>query len=377
MMKKNPVLTIFLLYALPILTWIFVSYQLAPISFSWQVTLAGLTILFLGSALFAAFFPKFNEVKPPVAASIKEEPKPSVVIAPTENTEPYKEEITALKEQLTPLQEELHTLKEALQKEQIEKGDLKDRLEAALTEDAGKQELAAHKIEGLEAENHLKQQAIEQLENQIHDLRYEIKTLLQLAEVDYSRSSFETTARKKEERPAPKPYLETPVEIFPSFKEGISSQEEASQLLRKCLQIAKTLSAGYRAATSLPQDPYALDLRRLFDELRLETGALIVVYSPKEERLLYASKESKTLLGISPEKFILDFDSLTQDSLALWKSSAAKLLTQNEVSLSLSLKSPSGENKHLDASLGAVPTGVFRNLVIGVIFPAVLFDHMM
>lgn len=382
-MKKSLVLPILFFYLLPIIAWIYFSYLLTPISFSWQVTFSGIALSCLGGALLATFVAsKLNKkMVTPVAKAtlpvketpplIKQEPNKELL----NSIEEHKKEIAELKKVPLLLKEEIENLKSSSQVLLEENEALKKRLNTLSDEEAIKLQNALHKIEELESENLQKEMAKDQLENQIHDLRYEIKTLLQLAEVDYNRPP--SHLKKMEQKVSPLSFNE--IETTPiSYQTGdVSTLDEAKVLLQKCLQITNNLSGGYRSSALPPQDLYALDLRRLFDELKNESGALIVVYSQKQEKLLYASKESKTLLGISPEKLILDFDTLAEDKLSLWNLSVNKLKTENEVSLSLTLTTSKGEKKHLDALLGTVTSGSFRSVVIGVIFPAVLFDFKM
>lgn len=78
---------------------------------------------------------------------------------------------------------------------------------------------------------------VEQLECQIHDLRYEIKTLLQLTEVDYSKFVMEQPVKKAE--------LD---DELPRVQ-GNVKEEEARILLRRCLDVAQKITFPTRRAS--------------------------------------------------------------------------------------------------------------------------------
>jgi hypothetical protein len=243
-------------------------------------------------------------------------------------------------------------------------------------------------IEDQRSEMEKRQEQIHQLDTKVHDLSYEIKTLLYLHEEEASPAQ---SALIKEEMSLS--YLnETPkiskeqaniivgeasIEQENNIPEkAIQAPIEAALLLKKCINIAQKLaganyysneSSRYREFSS---SYFAIDQRRLFDSLRGETGALLVVYSQKEQKLLFANNESKTILGWNPEKFLADFAAIMQEGIQDWKKALHILSTTSESQARLLAKTKQGQEMLLNCHLGVIPSGLFRNYVIGVLYPA-------
>lgn len=241
-------------------------------------------------------------------------------------------------------------------------------------------------IEDQRTEVEKRQEQIYQLDTKVHDLSYEIKTLLYLNE---------------EEAPSPKssPIVKEEFLLSQAAFQGnwldhqeisyaaldslqannsenpVQNSSEAIHLLKKCILIAQKLtganyynneSSRYREFSS---SYYAIDQRRLFDNLRNETRALIIVYSPKEQKLLFANNESKTLLGWNPEKFVSDFSSIMHEGISDWKKALSLIPTASESQARLLAKTKNGQEVILNCHLSGVPTGLFRNYIIGVLYP--------
>lgn len=356
---KNELVYIFLLYLFPILGWIFYTHLNAPLIFSWTIALVGFILLSFGSVLLFSLM-KMQRVT--VRESVVHEPpEPQIIIEkvfqPPEPPTEYIEKIQQLEMGINEIALDLENKELELARQLLENKEINEKLQEALEATASKEEEARKKIESLEAETHQKIQASKQLENQIHDLRYEIKTLLQLTEVDYQ-------AFPKEEA-----FIEHTIAPSPSLVCNLPAQESAKGLLTRCINIAQKMTAGYHVSSvrHLSSDPYAFDLRRLSDALRHEMGALIVVYSPKEERVLFSNAESKSLLGLSPEEFSQDFNDYIDTGFSQWKGGVRQLLTKSEVSLLIDFQTKNHDTVPLKVLLGAIPTGVFRSLVIGVL----------
>jgi PAS domain-containing protein len=244
-------------------------------------------------------------------------------------------------------------------------------------------------IEDQRAEMEKRQEQIYQLDTKVHDLSYEIKTLLYLHEEETAPQKASTTikedasraflhgALQESQETASVAILAPPVSSDTHVLENpVRTATEAASLLKKCITIAQKLtgsnyysneSSRYREFSS---SYFAIDQRRLFDNLRSETGALIIVYSQKEHKLLFANNESKTMLGWSPEKLLADFSSIMQEGIYDWKKAVTLLATSSEAHARLLAKTKNGQEVLLNCHLGVVPTGLFRNYVIGVLYPA-------
>jgi len=244
-------------------------------------------------------------------------------------------------------------------------------------------------VEDQRNEMEKRQEQIHQLDTKVHDLSYEIKTLLYLHDEEGSRTQSPPKISKENKSPSLmrepnsdiQPIILTAV-TPPTIEQESNTQEnpiqnpiEAIQLLRKCIQIAQKLtganyysneSSRYREFSS---SYFAIDQRRLFDSLRSEKGALLIVYSLKEQKLLFANSESKGILGWSPDKFLSDFPTIMQEGIQEWKKALQMLVTTPESQVRLLAKTKQGQEILLNCHLGTISSGLFRNYIIGVLYP--------
>lgn len=289
---------------------------------------------------------------------------------------------------------EIDSLTAELQKVQTEKANIKKLTESAASEI---EELKLSYTNQLEQQQqHIrdlhetiaeqkailekKQHQSSLLESKVGDLTYEIKTLLQLAEA-HSGSLFssDTPESVLAAEPTPPPVKE-PIPVA-SSREAPSVNHtmtiaEGSQQLRRCLDIAQKITGSQRFGSQLytfsesPAESFALDLRRLCERLRSDTSSThnaILVYSPKENQILFASNQIRDLTGWSPEKFIQTFGEILQDEGA-WKQGVSGLSMRSEVQTHLSLKTRTGQTNMFQVHLGTIPTGIFRNHVIAILY---------
>lgn len=219
------------------------------------------------------------------------------------------------------------------------------------------------------------QEQIRLLTTKVNDLTYEIKTLLYLQESEsLAKPIYQPPQTTKP--PSPPVVPQSPEKTTLSEMETlIKTTAEAEILLKRCLGVAQTFigtnyygneSSRYREFSS---PYYTIDQRRLFDSLRSETSALILVYSLKEEKFVFANHLSKTILGWNPEKLIQDFSGLCQESMVDWKKALALLTTQPQAQTRLLLKTRDGDELVLNFHLGQVSVGLFKNYAIGIMYP--------
>lgn len=223
-----------------------------------------------------------------------------------------------------------------------------------------------------------KEQEIEKLQIKVHDLSYEIKTLLQVT--DFNSSKEAKQPRESVHLAAKSMQLEFPDLIEqPAAVEApnqIKTEREAHRQLRRCIDIAQKMTGSqylgnYHARfRDFSPDAYALDLRRLCESLRSEKSAAVYVYSQKERRLLFINNQVKTLLGWTAEQFIQDFLHILQTNPQEWNTSLQQLASLNELQTHLAFKNKKGEQVVAHCRLGMIPTGIFRGNVIGVLYPA-------
>lgn len=212
-----------------------------------------------------------------------------------------------------------------------------------------------------------KQQHIQQLEDKVRDLTYEIKTLLHLAE------KTQINEIPKQQELFSKPNLpETASLGSPIVERPINGEDEATYQLRRCIDIAQKMTGASHynrlaKRNELSIEHHALDLRCLFESLKNENTFAIIVYSQKENKLIFANGQIKPLLGWSSEKFIQNFLSIIEESSEAWNNSIAQLAYKNECQTELSLKSKTGSSIQIKCHLGVIPTGIFRSNILGIL----------
>lgn len=283
------------------------------------------------------------------------------------------EELEAKNEELRRLQHEYQILQHQLDSLQAAheeyKQSVQDELEQQRKLVADSQKTISDQREGIDK----KLQQISQLESKVSDLTYEIKTLIQLAEIENQSMpiypSFPTV-----ENP-PTPIIEAADDEIPHLPEKqVRNETEAGIQLKRCIDIAQKITGAshYNSSNSrfkdLAIDNYTLDLRRLFDSLRMENASAIVFYSQKENKVLFVNNQTRNLLGWSPDKFVLSFNDIVEPSKDAWRQGIASLAIKNAAHISLKMKSKSGSPMEVQALLGIIPTGLFRHHVLGVLY---------
>lgn len=209
-----------------------------------------------------------------------------------------------------------------------------------------------------------KQRYIGKLEGKVHDLMYEIRSLLQLDARE--EIPLQTYPEQKEDfTKYLLPSRKAPVEI--------TTQYDLALILQKYLtDTEKFPSFGMKDGKSrfldLPLENYAINQRQLFDSLRDETCAIVFVYSQMEGKLLFMNSHAKTLLGWSPEKVIKDFGTLAED-LEPFHHALRLLQRQREASCEISLKDKYGVAIDFKCLMGAIFEGPFQHHVIGLLSP--------
>lgn len=186
-------------------------------------------------------------------------------------------------------------------------------------------------------------------------------------------SSIITASKNLEEEKKKAILSHFPLELF--------SEEDLQGKLKKCIEGAVKLGApgglGGRASklSDFAFDGFAIDLRRLFEHFRWEK-AVIFIYSPQQDRLLFVNEEIKDLLGWSPDKVLLNFPTILVQGINYWRKLASSL-GHNEIrQLEILLKTREGKTLRAITVLGVIPSGTFQHLLIG-IFASPSSTHLM
>lgn len=274
------------------------------------------------------------------------------------DAEAKKEEKRQLLLQIEDMKKEFERLQEAhtlLQKAETTASDRREMLLRDYQQTISEQRMILEK----------KQRYIGKLESKVRDLMYEIRSLLQLEEREPETKKQIAFIEVDEVTPSQNYYSQGPVTTY-----------DLALLLQRTVKRAETFTgATHLAAKSKARyldlsDSFAIDLRRLFDLLRDETSAIIIIYSQIEEKVLFANNMVRTLLGWSPEKFVKDFLSVLGPAGAHeWKRALSKVIAQGEISFSLSLQNKQGLESPFQAYVGVVTSGPFAGHIIALLAP--------
>ncbi len=372
--RRKVTLLILLAYLLPIFG---LSFLQADASRSWSLLGFGMVTAASGSFLFFWLLLTWEQglsVSIPIPL-IEKPPEPAVDLLAKGRVEELEKALQERQQQLDVKNNELselHTLQGRQEKIFEEQRDAQQREFAVqrqhLLDDMDKQRqlLVEHYQTILEQRDILdrKTQQMTQLENKVRDLNYELKTILHLTEKTIPI----------DEIPASKPFLKMKQkELQPLVDTVVQSEEEAETQLKRCLEIAQSMTgASHYGNTSRFREfsagHFALDQRRLFDRFRTEENSTIFVYSQTDNKMLFVNDRVKLLLGVTTERFVQGFGEIAAPGLQSWHEALQQLTFRNEVHLHLPLKTRFGEEVVLECLLGIVPTGLFRNQVIGILF---------
>lgn len=348
------VLILLLCYLLPLVGLTLYATTITPASELWNVLSIGLALTFFCSL--AIFWAIASQVNTDVPREISTPPAPQK----NEYIELYQDAMKqneSLQEQIEKIKVEsegLHANTQAIQEQ------LEEQKRAAVKQ-LQQQQTQIRELQGTIADQksllEKKQQQISQLDTKVNDLTYEIKTLLQLAEAHTSILNSE-----------PK---EPATQESYSNERQIQNEDDASSQLKHCVDIAQKMtgSSHFGSYTDSRLDTFSIDLRRLGDNLRTENGCAILLYSPKENQLLFANPQIKTFTGWSPDKFIQNFHDLIHNN-DTWQRTISSLSMRNEASIQLGVKTKSGGETDLHGQLGVIPTGIFKHHVIAVLYEA-------
>lgn len=354
--------TILFLYLFPLLL-ISSSY----LSKSWDRFSLGLLVASFGTCLlFLLLFrrEKTLQYKEAIPPSRKIDDVPPLLESPVARVEEdllKQQEFEKLKEEV----EHLELDKRALQKQLDQVSHELEVCHQTFQEQSERKETAYRELQQALSEQRAiverHQQHISILETKERDLHYEIKTLLQLATTDPL---------------PPEPSENYPANRLPPIDMQVRTPESASQQLKRCLDIAAKMNGSYYFGNNthrfkdLSLDHHALDLRHLCDTLRGESSAIVVLYSQKEHRLLFANNVVRDLLGWSPEKFIQSFADIIQNG-EEWQKGLNQLATTQEVKINLVANTKNESAVTLQCHLGMVYSGSFRHHSIAVMYPHV------
>lgn len=383
------VLMIILCYFLPIITLTSFSMGMMPQNSSWTVFTLGLLISVSGSSVlfllinqWAGIWQKqMNEIKKSV---INNANTPAIALPSsiaTNETSDFSQEfennqmtLTAKIEANGLEMEELRKENSSLHKQKKQFSQEQEHLKTSFQEQLAQKDAAINEckqtiaLQSTISEKFQKQLSL--LEAKERDLTYEIKTLLQMSEIAKQpvKAPFERSASLSSNQQFKfSNILKEPTSAAAPSNLTIRSPHMAAVELHHCLELAK--KADSTSAAAGPTD-IALEQKNLFNRLRRENSCGILLFSPVEDKILFVNDEVCEQSGWSLEQFQTSFQEIVQETgLQTWKKSLHELSLQNEVQIQLPIKAQTGIEKLFYCRLGTVPSGTFRNHVIGVLYP--------
>ena len=380
--RRFVTVAIFFLYLIPIilLTW-YVTHFL-PKTIHWSFFLIGLFIAAKGAVVFFTLLYAWEKgwMSQYLSKIVSKQetslfPNTTQKITSLDNFASQESQIGELKQKIKELEQQLQEahhhngqqaqeLVLAKQREETLTQEIKDH--RLLTEEHLRQRtVEVQALQKLSAEQRSemekRQEQIQLLDAKVHDLSYEIKTLLQLHPTD----------------PQPLTLPPLPLEISSQRYDEENEKKENQEgfaLLQRCLQTAQKIQGTHYHSTDTGRsretsNSSAIDQRRLFDALRGYTSGLIFVYSLKDDRPLFVNSTCRTMLGWSGEKFLSDFSEIAQEEWVKWLRHATQLESGQLVPNHLFAKAKNGSEVLLKCFSGLISSGAFRNYVICVCHP--------
>jgi|694.fasta_scaffold13162_14 hypothetical protein len=378
-------------YTFPIL--IFSGWAQMTTGTGWKILAAGLLLGALGTFAIYRMMTRKHQPEQEEKKDLENQAEEIMTPAIPEN-HIYQEQIDALQQKVQTAEEsyrQLSILYDALREESQHVVKERDTLQHQA--DLFNQEFQLHKKNVLEQKEYQelllgehqhtiaelrealekKQQHIEQLESKTRDMNYEIKTLLQLAEKPIMTKVEPPVKPVQTLKPPSGMISRWDIEETNVLDFAVRTPEEAHVHLKRLIDLAQRITGTSLFNSSprfreLPLDNSALDLRSLFDRLKEINASTIIVYSLKEKKLLFVNEPIKDLLGIPPEKFIQSFQENLQSDFQEWHEAIRQLSFKSEAKVSLQLRSRTGQEIPIECLLGMVPTGIFRNYIVGLLY---------
>jgi hypothetical protein len=177
------------------------------------------------------------------------------------------------------------------------------------------------------------------LSERVSDLNFELKTLLELEEMNLPIRSRVLQSDSKIEESEPDTTL-------------------CKQSLR-CLEILHEMQGGCSSS-----DYSVVDLRLLQEKFDLIETCLVLLYSPSLARVLYVNPFIKECSGLTTDRCIQDFDSLISSEKETWYQTIESLEENKENELHLNLK-----DIEMEGRISYVSTGVFKGNALLVALP--------
>lgn len=382
-------MTTIAVYAIPLAVILSMTYQSIPTADLWTFSTSGTLAILVGACAQFLLITYWEASLHPQRSFEAATPELS---APEESEPPYAKQSEDFQHQLGLLQHEMFLKEEHMRHLEEEKEYWSKKHELLEQEHFHQQRNFQDELDKLnrllhEAKTTLGEQRaamelnlerMNHLETKNDDLRYEIKTLLQVSQNSLKNEieALDTEETKEESIPYVYTPRESVIEKTAALDRPVKNIEDAVVQLRRCMDIAQKFSGSHSVSGSAsryrtaPAGGFALDMRQLFDALRHEQSAAIMFYSSNENKPLFINAAVKLLLGWSPETFVQHFPEIIADGIQEWRHSLAELRTKNETLARIPMKGKSGHEVLIHCLLGRISSGLFKNHIISIFYLA-------
>jgi hypothetical protein len=184
------------------------------------------------------------------------------------------------------------------------------------------------------------------LKERVTDLNFEIKTILQLDEMNLPLQEY----------------------TFDS-----SQDEELSKysLLRHSLDLIQSIKGGRRLNSNLTNSiKYSVfDLRALQEKLTDIDSCLLILYSHVLENVIFVNSIVKELLNVTAEHFMHGFNELIDCQRKEWKEVVTHVKRHEEKDFNLLLKDKQSNEYRFESRLSIVHSGLFKGTILVVAIP--------
>jgi hypothetical protein len=375
-LRQSLIVIILACYLAPVMLLTLLTAGSMDVNARWLLFSSGLLLAICATIILALALIKWEGMflQSPQEASFAVSEK-SFPVPPAPKPDLSYEAVNEFQQKEDALQQEIHEIKQKWFAKKQAYDELKKQMEKVRSEN---ETLLRHSQEQLKKKDRLlaeyaqtvndlrstmenKQEQIEKLQDSINDLSYDLDTLLKLSDFESVEEAQQEDVPKVQENAGTRKIPPKPVDSL-----------NAAYQLKKCIDIAQKFTSSQFTTASrfrdVSIDNIALDQRRLFDSFRSETSCLVIMYSLKEGTMLFANDMTKTYLGLEPEKFVHDYLSHIVQGADEWRKALASLAHQSEAQLHLVMRAQSGEDVLLECRLGVVPTGVFKNHAVGILY---------
>ncbi|WP_194843771.1 hypothetical protein [Candidatus Clavichlamydia salmonicola] len=210
-----------------------------------------------------------------------------------------------------------------------------------------------------------KQAYITKLESKIRDLMYEIRSLLQLEEMDKDNFLAPTSSKEEildyyipSERGDMSSFFSEKLDSFISKAEGFTGENYLSS------------EGKIPRFLDIPLNNRSIECRQLFDILKDDNTGIIFIYSKEERKMLFVNNLFKTILGWPLEKFLKEYPHIMQNGYKnLISALDSDKTDRNPYQGEIMIKDRQGQTSNFHYFLKSILQGPLNHHSVGILYP--------